>query len=448
MPTSLQPRFRRRRLLQGLGVSAAVAPFLPLLESAAGGVEAPPKRLVLVFHPHGTIRENWLPVGGETDFTLPSILDPLEPYRDHLNVIDGLSIVPSGPAGGPHTVGPAYLFTGSPMLAGNDFMHPSSGGPHGWGSHQSIEQAVADVIGTQTPFRSLELGVQIGGNHPGSRISYLDAGFPLAPEPNPQAMFQTIFGDIGVDTQTAARLKAERLSIIDTIKPQLETVQEQVSTVDRMKIDAHLEGIRQMEQALSAEYVCQAPELGAEVSNPNNNFEQMGTLSRQQIDLMVDSFACGVSNVASLMYRRGENDNFPYPHLDIGDFHHSTSHAGDSDMAARAQMTEIYRWFATEVAYLAERLSGITEPDGSTMLDNTLIVWGTEIARGNNHEWSNMPFVLLGGAGGSVPGGRFLSFPGENHCRLLVSVANAMGLGINAFGGFDDGSGPLPGLVV
>ncbi len=444
----IQPRFRRRRFLEALGISAAVTPFLPLLESAAGGVEQPPKRLILLFHPHGVIRENWLPVGGESDFVLPSILEPLEPYREHLTVIDGLQINPSGPPGGPHTVGPAYLFTGSPMLEGNDFMHPSSGGPHGWGSHQSIEQAVADVIGTQTPFRSLELGVQVGGNHPGSRISYLEPGFPLAPEPNPHAVFQNIFGDVGVDTETAAKLKAERLSVIDTIKPQLDTIHGQVSTIDQMKIDAHIEGIRQMEQALSAEYVCQAPVLGEEVPNPNNNFEQMQTLSRQQIDLLVDSLACGVTNVASLMYRRGENDDFAYPHLGIIDSHHMTSHAGDSDVEARATMTEIYRWYAEEAAYLAHRLRGITEPDGSTMLDNTLIVWGTEVAKGNNHEWLNMPFVLLGTAGGRVPGNRFLSYPGQNHCRLLTSIGNAMGLDIDGFGGFDDGSGPLPGLVV
>lgn len=448
MPTIVQPRFGRRRLLQTLGASAALCPFLPLLESAAGGPEAPPRRLVLLFHPHGTIRENWLPVGSETDFTLPAILEPLEPYRDRLNVIDGLRIVPSGPPGGPHTVGPAYLFTGSPMLPGDDFMHPSSGGPHGWGGGQSIDQAVADVIGTQTPFRSLELGVQIGNNHPGARISYLEPGYPLAPEPNPHAMFQAIFGEIGVDTETAAKLKAERLSVIDTIKPQLEAVEGQVGTADRIKIEAHLDGIRQMELALEAEYVCQTPQLGDPVPFPNNNFEQMGTLSRQQIDLLVDSFACGVSNVGSLMYRRGENDDFEYPHLGIDTSHHSLSHSGDSDAAARATMTTIYRWYAEELAYLAQRLDAVVEPDGSTMLDNTLIVWGTEVAKGNNHAWTDMPFVLLGGAGGAVPGGRFLRFPGQNHCRLLVSVANAMGLPLDSFGGFDDGSGPLTGLVV
>ncbi|MCH9688116.1 MAG: DUF1552 domain-containing protein, partial [Deltaproteobacteria bacterium] len=178
MPKIIQPRFSRRQMLRGLGLSAAAAPFVPLLESVAGEVQAPPKRLLMFFHPHGTIRENWLPTGGVKDFELPSILAPLQAYREHLVVVDGLQIYPSGPPGGMHTVGPAYLFTGSPMLAGDDFMHPNSGGPHGWGSHASIDQAVADHIGTSTPFRSLELGVQVGNNHPGSRISYQGPGLP------------------------------------------------------------------------------------------------------------------------------------------------------------------------------------------------------------------------------------------------------------------------------
>ncbi len=434
-------------MLRGLGLGAAAAPFIPLLESVAGGPETPPKRLLMFFHPHGTIRENWLPVGGEQDFSLPSILAPLQPHREHLVVLDGLQMVPSGPPGGSHTVGPAYLFTGSPMLAGDDFMHPNSGGPHGWGSSASIDQAVAEVIGGSTPFRSLELGVNVGNNHPGARISYQGPGLPLAPEPSPHAMFANIFGSQGIDTETAAKIKAERLSVIDTIKPQLESLETQVSTLDRTKIEAHLDGIRQMEQALSAEYVCQTPTLGPEVLDPNVNLPAMDVVSRQHLDLIVDSFACEVTNVASIMYRRGENDNFPYPHLGINDSHHQTSHAGDSDMAARDLMTQIYTWFAGEVAYLAERMSQIVEPDGSTMLDNTLIVWGSEISKGNTHDWTNMPFVLMGGAGGAIQGERFLSYPGENHCRLLVSIANAMGLNINAFGGFDDGSGPLPGLV-
>ncbi|MEX1368268.1 MAG: DUF1552 domain-containing protein, partial [Nannocystaceae bacterium] len=101
MPTILQSRFSRRRLLRGLGLSAAAAPFIPLLESSAGGPEAPPKRLLVFFHPHGVIRDTWLPVGSESDFTLQAMLEPLAPFQDRMVVVDGMQIVPSGPPGGP-----------------------------------------------------------------------------------------------------------------------------------------------------------------------------------------------------------------------------------------------------------------------------------------------------------------------------------------------------------
>ena len=115
--------FSRRQFLAGLGISAAAAPFVPLLESAAGGSEAPPKRFVVLFHPHGVIREHWLPTGTETDFTLPSILAPLSAVQSRIAVVDGLAVKPTGIAGGPHTVGPSWVFTASPMLEGNDFDH-------------------------------------------------------------------------------------------------------------------------------------------------------------------------------------------------------------------------------------------------------------------------------------------------------------------------------------
>ena len=441
------PNFGRRRLLQTLGVSATVSPFLPLLRSAAGGPETPPVRLLLMFHPHGTIRENWLPTGTSSDFTLPAILDPLAPYQDRLVVIDGLDIVPSGPPGGTHTVGPAYLFTGSPMLEGDEFLHPAVGTPHGWGSGPSVDQVVAEQIGTQTPFKSLEFGVQTSiNNHPGARISYAGADQPLTPERNPHSMFERIFGDFGVDTQTAAKLKAERLSVIDVVKPQLQVVHNQVAADDRIKIEAHLDGIRAMEQALSAEYVCTPPNIGDPVDL--GSFGNTEIISHQQLDLLLEAFACQATNVANVMFRVGENDNNPYAFIGIDDPHHTTTHAGDSDAAARAEMTTIYRWYAQQLAYLAAGLDAIEEPDGSTVLDNTLVVWGTEIAKGNNHSWENMPFVLLGGAGGRLQTQRFHQFDGENHCRLLTSICNVMGLPVTEFGGFDDGSGPLPGIAV
>jgi len=436
--------FSRRHLLAGLGVSAAVAPFIPLLESAAGGPEAPPKRLLLMFHPHGTIYDRWVPTGTATDFALPTILSPLAPFQDRLVVLDGLKIAVDGPPGGPHTVGPAYLWTGSPMLAGDEFNHPCCG-MHGWASSASVDQAIAAQIGNDTPFRSLEFGVQTGGSHPGSRMSYVAANQPLAPERDPFAMFERIFGDQSIDTEAAARRKAERLAVIDLVKPELDTLTAKVSQTDRNKIDTHLSAIEQMQNQFSSTYTCELPDLGDPVEI--GSYDNTEVVSRQQLDLITEAFACGVTNVASIMYRRGENDNFPYPFLGIADGHHTLSHDGPSNAASQDALTAIYRWHADQLAYLAARMDAIIEPDGSTLLDNTIIVWGSEIAVGNTHSMANMPFVMLGGGGGSIDTGRFLQYPGQNHNRLLVSLCQAFGLDVQSFGGFDDGSGPLPGLL-
>ncbi|MBL4683545.1 MAG: DUF1552 domain-containing protein [Nannocystaceae bacterium] len=448
MTLRFNPRFSRRRLLQTMGVSAAAAPFIPLLQSAKGGAEPAPKRFITFFTPHGTIKENWTPTGSVSDFELSPILTPLQAVKDRVVVVEGLDVIvdPDSPLGGPHTTGPAYLFTGSPMMPGSEFQHQNSGGPHGWGSSISIDQAVANQIGQDTAFKSLELGVQTGGAHPGSRISYAGPGQPLAPESNPAAVFAQLFGEAGADAMTKAKRKAERLSVVDIVKDELDSLHGKVNQADRLKIEAHLTGIGQIENWLNAEYDCEEFEIG-EVPPPNNTAEAE-TLVKQQIDILVESMACGITNVGSLMIRRGENDNQPYPFLGDDQLHHATTHAANNDTEARAWMTTVYTWYAEMLAYLAVRLDGIEDPEGGTMLDNTIILWGTEIAQGNNHSWSDMPFVMVGGGGGTVRTERYHQFNGESHCQLLVSCCNAMGLNIDEFGGFDDGSGPLAGILV
>lgn len=445
MTNRYNPLFSRRRMLEAMGVSAALAPFVPLLRSAKGGEEAAPKRFITFFTPHGTIYENWLPTGTVDDWELSPILAALAPVKDRTIVVDGLDIVASGPPGGPHTVGPAYLFTGSPMLEGDEFEHQTSGGPHGWGSSISVDQAIAEVVGASTPFKSLELGVQNGGAHPGARISYAGPGQPLAPEPNPQATFNKLFGGQNQSVEAKAKLKADRLRVVDLVKDELDALEGKVNQSDRLKIEAHIAGINQIEDWVNAEYDCGEFDLGP-VPAPYD-LAQTDVLMQQQIDLLVEAMACGVTNVGSLMLRVGENDNFAYPFLGDEQLHHSTTHAADSDAEARAWMTNVYAWYAEMLAHLALRLDGIEDPQGGTMLDNTIIVWGTEIAKGNTHSWQDMPFVVVGGGGGSLVTDRFLRYGGQNHCRLLVSLCNAMGLDVTTFGGFDDGAGPLTEML-
>jgi hypothetical protein len=435
----------RRRLLQGLGVSAGLAPFVPMLQREAEAGGGMPKRLVLFFHPHGTIRENWLPQGTQDAFTLPTILEPLTPHVADITVVDGLTIYPQGPVGGPHTVGPAYLFTGSRMQDGSEFDHGCCT-PHGWNTTASVDQVVAEAVGKASAYKSLEFGVRTGSQFPGARISYAGPAQPLPPERDPSAMFDRLFGDWSGDPQQAARLKAERLGILDAVGPELDSLMTKVGPDDRVKIEAHADAVAALQHRLQLQHECTVPATPAAMdSNLQANVPE---LSRLQLDLMVEALACGLTNVASIMYRVGENDNHPYPWLGISQGHHELSHAGDSDTAARASLTSIYRWYAEEFAYLVDRMANIVEADGSRLLDNTLIVWGSEIGIGNTHAWGPMPFVLAGGCGGSIRTGRFITQDGANHCRLLTTICNAMGLAeVESFGNLDDGAGPLGGLL-
>ena len=329
------------------------------------------------------------------------------------------------------------------MLEGTQFEHQAVGSPHGWNAGPSIDQAIAQVIGNQTAFDSLQFGVQGGvGLHPGGVISYAGPNQPRPPQSQPYAIFNKLFGDAGIDPATAAKLKADRLSVIDTIKPELHALQPRVSTEDRFKIDAHIDGIRQIEQRLTAEVDCEEPDLGEE--HLSLDFNRTQELADQQITLLTTAFGCGATNVASLMFRVGENDDAPYPNIGILDSHHATSHLQDAD--SQSLLSDIYQWYAAQLAEICRRLSEIPEGDGS-VFDNTVIVWLTEVSKGWNHQITDMPFVVVGGPN-AIRGNQYVRYEGENHCRLLTALGQSMGLEIDAFGEFDDGKGPITDFLL
>lgn len=441
------PRVSRRALLGGLGASAALAPFLPLLE--ARGADAAPVRLIFWFTPHGTVYENWKPTGGQTDFTLSPILKSLEPFRSKLNILDGLKIQADG-VGAPHTKGPPLLWTASPLNADMTFTRADGSGGmyYGWNSAASLDQVLLDELDPVTPYRSLEFGVRSGGNHPGSRMIYTGSETPLAPETNPWAAFKRLIGDIGKNTDELARIKAERKSVLDVLAGELGGLQARVSSADRKKIDAHLDAVRDIELRLQNSNVsCQGPVLGTEV-DPNKS-SNTPVVMDAMISLMAASLSCGLTNFASMQYRVGENDGgYLYDWLGITDQeHHLLTHAGDTDANARAELTKIYSWYAEMFAKFLAKLDAVPEGNG-TMLDNSLVVWGSELGKGNSHSFEKMPFVVAGGAGGKLPTGRFLQYDKVEHNRLLVSIAQLMGVPeMGKFGTTDTKSGGLSGFT-
>jgi hypothetical protein len=415
--------------------AAALAPFVPILDSQAG-VQPLPKRLIVLFSPNGSIHENWAPQGTETDFTLPSILAPLESHRSSLVVLDGLEAIRAGLGDG-HQMGMGSLWTGSKLLPG-DF----SGA--GYAGHASVDQVVANAIGNDTPYRSLELGVQTGGPNVWTRMSYAAANQPLPPEDDPQAVFDRIFADVDVDPAGIDDRKAQRRSVIDLVKDDLASLQSRHGASDRIKVEKHLDAIRAIETRNDAAApVCDVPQLDP-ATDPfaNDNFP---AVVRRQIDLMVMAMACDLTRVASLQCSRSVGGTV-FSWLGQSEGHHALSHLGDGDPAMIGQITDVNVWYAQQVSYLLDSLAAVPEGEG-TLLDNTLVVWGNELARGNSHSNRPLPFVLAGGCGGALQGGRYLAYDRVAHNRMLVSICRMMGVtDIDTFGDNDPATGGLVGL--
>ncbi len=430
----------RRQLLLRLGSAAAAAPFLPLLRSFAQDA-AYPRRLLLIYTPHGTVYDSWKPTGSTSDFTLSPILAPLAAHRQRLNVLDGLRIEHSRVPAPPHTEGMSLVWTGSHLGEGNTFMIQQY--PVDWVTGPSIDQAVAQRIGADTPFRSLELGVKASGNSPTARMIYAGARQPLQAEGDPARAFDRLFGAGAMpstpDPVLQGRL-ARRASVLDAVAGQLTALQSRVAQADRMKIDAHLTALRELERrAMHRPAACEQPARAGASALPD--------LFDRHVDLVTAAFACDRTRVASIQIRVGDNDNDAYTWLGIQRGHHDMSHDGDGNAQSRADLTKIYTWYASRVARLLDQLDAVQEGDG-TLLDNTLVVWGSELGKGNTHAFERVPFVLAGGAGGALPTGRYLQYVDVPHNRLLVSIGQAFGLSdLDQFGTTDTGRGGLPGLL-
>jgi hypothetical protein len=430
----------RRAFLTGLG-AAALGPYLPLL-NASGQEPLFPKRLLLFFTPHGTITQAWKPTGSETDFKLGRLLAPLAPHQSKLCVVSGVNMQDVG-VGAPHTKGVPLLWTGSKLLDDGTFVREDgSGGPtYGWNASASVDQVIAERIGSATTFRSLEFGVRCGSSGPSNRMIYSAAKQPLQPATDPWAQYARLF------TGGGEQVGAERLAALQLAREELKGISPKIASEDRSKVDAHIASLDRLEQRLrSKAMLCAGPSLSAKVNA--GDVANTPAVVDAQIELITAAFACDLTRVASFQYAYGETDNFPYPFLGINEGHHTISHAPDSDAAAWEKIAKIRVWYAEKFSRLLERLDSIPEGNG-TLLDNCLVVWGTEVGVGNTHSFRSTPFVVAGGAGGAVPTGRYLEF-GEklDHNRLLVSLCHAMGLqDVNTFGNIDGGTGPLPGLV-
>lgn len=426
----------RRRFLKQLGVSAGAAPFLSGLPGfgslAAAESAGPKKRLVIMFSPNGTIPGEFWPDGEGSELQFKKILKSLEPYKDRVTLLNGLSNRIGGD-GDRHMRGMSCLLTGTELFPGN--IQGGSDSPAGWASGISIDQELRNHFqseeATKTRFGSLEFGVAVPNRaDPWTRMSYSGPNQPVAPIDDPKRMMEKLYGKVG-DKESLA-------SIVDDVREDLRKVSTNLGVEDRRLLNKHLELVRALEDELSrqdedAELDHPVPDVDPKIELVNDNTPR---LSRIQIDLLVNALANDMSRVATLQYMRSVGQarmNW----LGVEEGHHGLSHEPDNNAEATEKLVKINEWFCGELAYLTKRLDETPEPGGDgSMLDHTLVVWLNELGKGNNHTLDNIPFVLVGGEKATgFKTGRHLKLPDSTpHNRLWLSVANAMGHPIETFG--------------
>jgi len=461
-------RWSRRRFIQSMGMTVPAVALPVLWSSPLLAAGAPAPRLLVFFSPNGTIYPHWGPTGTGTTYTIAagSILEPLLPFKAKLNILQGVSYLseetpapatnsdPVNP-GNRHMKGSGHLLTGVPLLPGTQ--SGGGGATSGYAGGISVDQYIAQKIGGQTKFPSIEAGVGMKDGGVRQHLAYAGSNQPLPTESDPFKVFQQIFGNATASQagpapaqqQALAQRLAESKSILDYAAQDLATLMARLPGDEKVRLDRHLQSIREIETQLVPTALtgsgCSMPTLGPTIDPlATANFPAAGKL---QMDIFIAAFACGLTRIGTLQWG-GSTSEQQFTWLGINTGHHTMSHVGDSDLGNMAQLVKINNWYAQQFAYLLGKLDAIQEGTG-TLLDNSVVAWTNELSKGNTHSSHNIPWVLAGSAGGYFRTGRLIQYtPEQPHNNLLVSFMNAMGLtNETTFGERAVCTGPLTGLI-
>lgn len=431
-----------------MGATALAVPFIPLLDAHAAS--APPKRIVFFFSSNGTIHESWLPKMNGSNLELSPILSPLEKLKSRILVIDGLShkvIIEKSDRGG-HSAGMNTALTGK-----NNKIVDSAQPLHSLATGISLDQYLAGKIGGQTKLRSIECGIQVEPYYKAfASLSYRDALAPIMPENSPYRVFDRLFRTIpetnAADQATTQANLEDRQRVLESASKQLETLRKRLPAADRLKMEAHIEAVREVGHSLTtgagmaSGRACQKPELGPPLDIEKNS--NIPAIAKMQMDLLAMALACDLTRVATLQFgKAGSNHRFTWlgPEFAsdplLNSFcqargFHALAHR-ESDPESRAKLVRINTWYADQFAYFLNKLASIPEGGGS-VLDQTVVVWVNELGSGGTHTHEKTPWVLGGNAGGFLKSGQLLSYPGEPHNRLLLTLCHAMGVATDSFG--------------
>lgn len=457
----------RRTFLRTAGCTVALPlldAMVPASTALAATAAAPKPRFVGVFFPHGMAPGYWEPsVEGALPAKLPYILEGLEKVRAHTTVLTGLwsksAEPPEGTTGSDHWVAAAYLTGIKPRkTAGSD---ATVGSP-------TIDQTIARKIGQETLLPSLQLAVEDPNSSSSNcgegyscsytnSISWIDLPTPpneltrtspLPMELNPQAVFERLFGSGSTPDIRAARLRENR-SILDSIRDQLASLNRELGAGDRRTVSQYTDEIREIERRLqiAANASATIPEIDLPPGIPDSFDEHI----KLHFDLTALAFRADITRVATLLGARDLTArSYVFPKSDLfpnggvsGGFHGASHHQEDPVQIRR--YADINRYHVSTLAYFAEKLQAI--PDGDqTLLDESLILYGTNMGNSNQHMHYDVPHILVGNANGQLKGNRHLAYERKTVTtgNLLLSVLDLYGVHQDKQG---DSTGPLAKLV-
>ena len=428
----------RRTFLRGLGSTLA----LPLLDSmipalAAATIAKPVVRLGFVYHPTGMIMDRWTPAAEGTGFEFTPTMKALEPFRERLLVLTGLAQV-NGRALGD---GPGdHAREGATWLTG---VHPKKTEGVGIRAGVSADQIAAKELAKHTQLASLELGLEspslAGGCDSGyscaytNTVSWRSETTPLPVEFNPRTVFERLFGD-GDSTDPAARLARleERRSILDYVAGSIDRLESRLGPGDRNKLSEYLEAIRDVERRIqNAERQSATLQLPV-IERPSSIPEAFEDHAKLMMDLQVLAFRTDMTRVITFMLGRA-GSNRSYRSIGVSDGHHSITHH-QNDPVKIDNVAKIDGHLVRTFAYLLDRLQATADGEGS-LLDHSLIVYGSSLSDANLHTHHDLPILVAGGGAGQIQGGRHIKYPKETPLNnLLLNLLDKAGVPTEKFG--------------
>jgi hypothetical protein len=423
----------RRTFLRGAGTALALPlldAMIPALRADRLTAAAPVRRLGFVFYTLGVNEAKWRPAGEGADYQLSEGLAPLAPHKGKFLVLTGLSSDPDRTKAGFHDRALTSFMTGVELTRGKVQVGIS------------VDQVAAQSLGKETQFASLELATEqnkaLGG------VSYKSATNPLPFEPNPRLVFERLFGEGGrIDPVASAARDAADRSSLDTVTDRISELKARLGPNDRRKLDEYLQSIRDVERRIHVAMEKRPVDL-PNMTRPAGVPDSWPEHVKIMFDLQALALQADLTRVWTFMMA-AEASSMTFPHLGISMGHHEISHHNFEPEKLTA-LAKINVDQSDLFAYFLRRLEALKE-GSSTLLDHSLILYGSDLSVPTVHSQHNLPIIVAGGAAGRIAGGRHIVYAGDTTplTNLYLTMLDKVGVPTEKLG---DSTGKLNRLEV